>query len=124
MRHLVFALAVLPACSSIDGVYTGECVIESSGNRTVYDVEIDITQSAKGGIDGDGEVISNANSTISRGEVDGEVDDDDISFDIEFDKGEQLNGAMSFDGSIDGNEIDGGCKLNNLTGSFDLERED
>ena len=124
MRLQILVLVALTACSSLDGVYTGECVIESSGKRTVYDVEVDITQSSKGGIDGDGEVISNLDSTISRGDVDGSRDGDDISFDIEFDKGEALSGSMSFDGTVDGAEIDGGCELNNLTGKFDLERED
>ena len=76
MRTVVFlpALFVLSACSSMDGTYTGECVMVMSGTDVPYEVEVNITQSAAGTLDGDGEMVDSS-STIYRGDVDGEWDE-------------------------------------------------
>ena len=41
-RFIVLSL-VLTGCA-IDGLYTGECTLESGDNKYIYDVEVDIDQ--------------------------------------------------------------------------------
>ena len=126
MRNLVMtvALGVLSACSSIDGTYTGQCTIVMNGADNVFDVEVELTQSASGSLDGEGSVVNSLNE-ISEGDIDGKWDGDDVNFDIEFEPNAVMDGAMEFSGIVDGDEIDGQCEWNGFSdGSFDLERED
>jgi len=129
MRTVVFlpALFVLSACSSMDGTYTGECVMVMSGTDVPYEVEVNITQSAAGTLDGDGEMVDSS-STIYRGDIDGEWDGDDVSFSLEFEDTTATPngwGVMTFKGIYDGSEIDGDCTLDDYKeGTFDLVRQD
>ncbi len=117
-------VSALVGCSSLDGVYVGDCTVKQSGEDTEYSVEVEITQSSSGGIDGDGEVV-NSLDQLSEGDIDGERDDDDIRFTIEFNDGLLDGGAMLFQGVISGDEIDGRCELDSYKeGSFDLTRKD
>ncbi len=126
MRNVVFSVALvsLSACSSLDGVYVGDCTIVMNGADNIFEVEVELTQSASGSIDGEGSVV-NSLDEISRGEIDGEWEGDDINFDIEFESNAVMDGAMSFQGIVDGDEIDGQCEWNDYKeGAFDLKRED
>ena len=121
---MIVALVVLSACSSFDGTYTGQCTIVMNGADNVFDVEVELTQSASGGLDGEGSVVNSLNE-ISEGDIDGKWDGDDVNFDIEFEPNAVMDGAMKFSGIVDGDEIDGQCEWNRfLEGSFDLKRED
>ena len=126
MRSIVMTVAVgvLSACSSIDGTYTGQCTIVMNGADNVFDVEVELTQSASGGLDGEGSVV-NSSDEISEGDIDGTGEGDNVFFDIEFEPNAVMAGAMSFAGIADGDEIDGQCSWSDFSdGSFDLKRED
>jgi len=121
----VILLSALSACTSMDGTYTGECVMVMSNVNVPYEVEVDIVQMVNGTLDGGGQMV-NASNVIYRGDIDGEWDGDEVSFSLEFEKTtDQLEqwGAMTFKGLYDGSEIDGDCTLDDYKeGTFDLER--
>ena len=120
------ALSVLSGCTSLDGTYTGECVMVMSGVKVPYQVEVDLTQSVSGTLDGEGQMI-NAGNVIYRGDIYGKWDGDEVSFSLEFDPHtDQLEewGAMTFKGLHDDSEIDGDCTLDDYQeGTFDLARD-
>ena len=124
MSRLITLFSVLSGCA-IDGVYTGDCTLESGESKYVYEVEIDIDQEGED-IGGDALVLypeDPMGGSYGKGEIQGSKDGDNVQMLLKFDEGALENANMTLDGTIDGRDISGGCERGNLFGSFTVTRQ-
>ena len=67
-RFIVLSL-VLTGCA-IDGLYTGECTLESGDNKFIYEVEVDIDQDEED-LGGDALVLYPRDGSYGQGSIEG-----------------------------------------------------
>ena len=123
MPRLIVLFLVLSGCA-IDGVYTGDCTLESGDSKYVYEVEIDIDQEGED-IGGDVLVLNPDQGFYAEGEIEGSKDGDDVAMTFKWEAGapEITGDNMVLDGTIDGRDISGGCERGSLFGSFTVTRQ-
>ena len=121
MARLIVLFSVLSGCA-IDGVYTGDCTLESGESKYVYELEIDIDQEGDD-IGGDVLALYPQQGSYGEGEVEGSKDGDDVQMLLKFEEGALTDANMSLDGTIDGRDISGGCERGSLFGSFTVSRQ-
>jgi|GEM_PF-4509028 len=120
MSRIIILFSVLTGCA-IDGVYTGECTLESGSSKYVYEVEVDIDQDGED-IGGDALVLFPEQGSYGSGVIDGSKIGDDVEMLLKFEEGALTDANMTLDGSIDGRDITGGCERGSLFGSFTVTR--
>ena len=99
MSRLITLFTVLSGCA-IDGVYTGDCTLESGESKYVYEVEVDIDQEGED-IGGDALVLypeDPMGGSYGKGEIQGSKDGDDVQMLLKFDEGALENANMTLDG--------------------------
>ena len=125
MARLIVLFLVLSGCA-IDGVYTGDCTLESGNSKNVYELEIDIDQEGED-IGGDVLVLHSGTGFgyYAEGEIEGSKDGDDVVMTFKWEAGApQITGDnMVLDGTIDGRDISGGCERGSIFGSFTVTRQ-
>lgn len=121
MPRLIVLFLALSGCA-IDGVYTGDCTLESGDSKYVYEVEIDIDQEGED-IGGDALVLYPQGGSYGEGDIEGSKDGDDVQMLLKFDEGALTDANMMLDGTIDGRDISGGCERGSLFGSFTVTRQ-
>jgi len=120
VRILILTLG-LTGCA-IDGVYSGECTLESGEARIAYEIELNIEQDGDD-IGGSGLVLWPQQGLYGEGDIEGSKDGDEVELELKFDEGGMTAETMNFDGTVDGRDISGGCDMGNLFGSFELTRD-
>ena len=111
----------LAGCGSIEGEWSGECALSKGSQHFTYEVtsfEIEVGSGDK--LEGSGEVLD-PNNTLSRGDIDGTQDGDEVDFLVRFTSG--LDGEeMNFIGTVDGSKMEGECRKSSQYGRFELSR--
>ena len=121
MRRSILMAFMLSACSSVEGEWFGECSLALGANFIEYEItSIELEEGSGDDLEGSGEVLG-PDDKLSRGDVEGSQDGDDLDFLVRFTSG--LNGQeMRFSGTADGAEMEGECYLGTQSGRFDLSR--
>ena len=120
MSRFIVLSWVLTGCA-IDGLYTGECTLESGDNKYIYEVEVDIDQDGED-LGGDALVLYPRDGSYGQGSIEGSKTGDDVQMVLKFDEGGLTDANMNLDGTLDGRDISGGCERGSLFGSFTVTR--
>lgn len=120
MARIIVLFSVLTGCA-IDGVYTGDCTLESGDSNYVYEVELDIDQDGED-LGGDALVLFPQQGSYGEGDIEGSKTGDEVEMLLKFDAGALTDANMTLEGTVDGRDITGGCERGSLFGSFTVTR--
>ncbi len=115
---LIFLLGLTACGNGLVGQWEGICTTRVGNDLVDYDIELDITDSTKGDLDGNAEVVDvDAQNTVRSGDITGTKDGKEIVVEIDLPEG-----AFNLDGEIKSSTISGDCEWQATKGDFELDK--
>ncbi len=115
---LIIVMALTGCSGGLVGQWEGTCTTRVGNDLVDYDIELDITDVAKGDLDGTAEVVDvDAENTVRSGDLSGTEDGHDIDVEIGLPEG-----SFNLSGEVKGSTLSGDCEWQATKGDFELDK--